>query len=65
MLKAVQKRLSHKISLTLAGVMVVLTIAVAIFIIQNQERMMEEFTLEKAKLASVLGANMYLSLIHI
>ena len=59
MLEAVKKRLSHKISLTLAGVMVLLTIAVAISIIQNQERMMEEFTLEKAKLASVLGANMY------
>jgi methyl-accepting chemotaxis protein len=59
MLEAVKKRLSHKISLTLAGVMVLLTIGVAIFIIQNQERMMEEFTLDKAKLASILGANMY------
>jgi methyl-accepting chemotaxis protein len=57
--ETIKKRLSYKISLTLAGVMLFLTLVVAVFIIRNQERMMEELTLDKAKVASTLGAKMY------
>jgi HAMP domain-containing protein len=59
MLEAIKKRLSYKISLTLAGVMLLLTLVVAIVIIRNQRRMMEELTLDKAKVAATLGATMY------
>ncbi len=59
MFEAIKKRLSAKISLTLAGVLLLLTIGVAAYIIHEQEQMMVNLTLEKAKLAAILGAKMY------
>ncbi len=53
---AVRSRLSVKISLKLAGVLLVLTAGAAAIITVRQTRQMEALTLEKAKLAAATGA---------
>jgi HAMP domain-containing protein len=56
---SIRSRLSFKISLTLAVLMVVLTTGAAGVITINSTRQMEEMTLEKARLAASLGARQY------
>jgi HAMP domain-containing protein len=57
--EAVRSRLSVKISLALVAVLVVLTGIAAAFITVGQTRMMEELTLEKARVAAAIGARQY------
>jgi HAMP domain-containing protein len=57
--KAVRTRVSVKMSLTLAGVLLVLTALAAAYITLHETRQMEEMTLEKARLAASLGARQY------
>ena len=56
---AVRSKLSVKISLTLAVVLLVLTGAAASYIVARQTAQMEEMTLEKAKLAAASGARQW------
>jgi HAMP domain-containing protein len=56
---AARARLSVKISLTLAAVLIVLTTAAAAVITLQQTRQMEEMTLEKARLAASIGARQF------
>jgi HAMP domain-containing protein len=56
---AVRSRLSVKISLTLAAVLVVLTAGAAAYITRHETRQMEELTLEKARVAASIGARQY------
>jgi HAMP domain-containing protein len=56
---AVRSRLSLKISLTLAALLLVLTTGAAAIITLKQTQQMEEMTLEKARLAATLGARQY------
>lgn len=56
---AVRSRLSVKISLKLAVVLVVLTAGAAAIITSGQTSQMEELTLEKARLAASSGARQY------
>ncbi len=56
---AVRSRVSVKVSLTLAAVLLVLTALAAVFITFQQTRIMEELTLEKARVAAALGARQY------
>src|SRR5512137_2978321 len=55
----IRSRLSFKISLTLAVLMVVLTTGAAGVITITRTQQMEEMTLEKARLAASLGARQY------
>jgi HAMP domain-containing protein len=59
MFSTIKKRLSLKISITLALVMLLLIVPVAMLIINSQINSMEELTLEKAKVAANNGAAMY------
>ncbi len=56
---AVRSRLSLKISLTLAVLLLVLTTGAAAIITLKQTQQMEELTLEKARMAATLGARQY------
>jgi methyl-accepting chemotaxis protein len=56
---AVRSRLSAKISLALAVVLLVLTAGAATIITLGQTRQMEEMTLEKARLAAATGARQW------
>lgn len=56
---AVRSRLSIKISLTLAVLLLVLTTGAAAIITLKQTQQMEELTLEKARMAATLGARQY------
>jgi len=56
---AVRKSLGIKIALKLALVVVLLTLAAAASIIYGQTRLMEELTLEKARVAASVGARQY------
>lgn len=56
---AVRSRLSVKISLTLAVVLLVLTTLAATYITIHETRQMEELTLEKARVAAAIGARQY------
>lgn len=56
---AVRSRLSVKVSLTLAAVLVVLTAGAAAYITTRQTRQMEELTLEKARVAAAIGARQF------
>jgi HAMP domain-containing protein len=56
---AARSRLSVKISLTLAAVLVVLTAGAAAYITRHETRQMEELTLEKARVAASIGARQY------
>lgn len=58
-LSAVRTRLSVKISLTLAAVLLILTAAAATFITFHETRQMEEMTLEKARLSATIGARQF------
>ena len=55
----VRSRLSVKISLVLAVLLLVLTGATATVLTAHQTRQMEEMTLEKARLAATIGARQY------
>ena len=57
--QAIQSRLSAKISLALAVLLLVLTALAAVVISRNQTRQMEELTLEKARVAAAIGARQY------
>ncbi len=59
MISIIKKKLSLKISILLAFVMVLLIIPVAFWIISTQTAALEELTLEKAKLAANNGAETY------
>jgi HAMP domain-containing protein len=56
---AVRSRLSVKISLTLALVLLVLTAGAAAYITVHETRQMEELTLEKARVAASIGARQF------
>jgi HAMP domain-containing protein len=56
---AVRSRLSVKISLTLAAVLLVLTALAATYITSHETRQMEEMTLEKARLSATIGARQF------
>lgn len=56
---AAKSRLSVKISLTLALVLLVLTALAAVYITRHQTRQMEEMTLEKARVAASIGARQF------
>ncbi len=56
---AVRSSLSAKVSVTLAAVLLALTALAAVFITVQQTRIMEELTLEKARVAAALGARQY------
>src|SRR6266496_1263140 len=56
LVSAVRSRLSAKVSLTLAAVLLVLTAGAATYITVHQARQMEELTLEKARVAAAIGA---------
>jgi HAMP domain-containing protein len=56
---AVRSRLSVKISLTLAVVLLVLTAGAAAYITFHETRQMEELTLEKARVAASIGARQF------
>jgi HAMP domain-containing protein len=56
---AARRRLSFKISLTLALVLLVLTALAAAWITTHETRQMEELTLEKARVAASIGARQY------
>lgn len=56
---AVRKSLGAKIALKLTVVVVALTLSAAGVIIIGQTRLMEELTLEKAKIAAAIGARQY------
>lgn len=59
MISAIKKKLSLKISVVLALVMIALIVPVALWIIINQTAALEDLTLEKAELAADNGAQMY------
>ena len=59
MLSAIKKRLSLKISITLVSIMLLLIVPVGALMIHSQMSSLEELTLEKAKLASSNGAEIY------
>ena len=59
LVSAVRSRVSVKISLTLAAVLVVLTAAAAYYITEHQSRQMEELTLEKARVCAAIGARQF------
>jgi HAMP domain-containing protein len=56
---AVRRRLSFKIALKLAALLLVLTALAASYITWSRTEQMEEATLEKARLAASLGARQY------
>jgi len=56
---AIRSRLSIKISLTLAVLLIVLTTGAAGIITYTRTQQMEEMTLEKARLAASMGARQY------
>jgi HAMP domain-containing protein len=56
---AVRSRLSVKISLTLAVVLLVLTALAATYITVHETRQMEELTLEKARVSASIGARQF------
>lgn len=56
---AVRSRLSAKISLTLAVLLLALTALAAFVIVTHQTRQMEDMTLEKARVAASIGARQY------
>ena len=56
---AVRSRLSAKISLTLAVLLLALTALAAFVIVTHQTRQMEDLTLEKARVAASIGARQY------
>jgi HAMP domain-containing protein len=56
---AARARLSVKISLTLAAVLVVLTALAAGYITLHETRQMEEMTLEKARVAASIGSRQF------
>jgi HAMP domain-containing protein len=56
---AVRSRVSVKISLTLAAVLVVLTAAAAYYITEHQSRQMQDLTLEKARVSAAIGARQF------
>jgi HAMP domain-containing protein len=56
---AVRSRLSAKVSLTLAVVLLVLTGLAATYITFHQTEQMEEMTLEKARVAATIGARQF------
>jgi HAMP domain-containing protein len=56
---AIRSRLSAKVSLTLAAVLLVLVALAATYITSAQTRQMEEMTLEKSRLAATLGARQF------
>src|SRR5512145_544983 len=58
-LSAVRTRLSVKISLTLAIVLLVLTALAATYITIHETRQMEEMTLEKARVSASIGARQF------
>jgi HAMP domain-containing protein len=58
-LSAVRTRLSVKVSLTLAVVLLILTGLAATYITVHETRQMEEMTLEKARLAATIGARQF------
>jgi HAMP domain-containing protein len=58
-MNAVRSRMSVKISLTLAGLLLILTALAAAYITMQQTRQMEEMTLEKARVAAGIGARQY------
>jgi len=57
--QAVRSSLSVRISLVLALLLLLLTAAAAAVLTVSQTRQMEEFTLEKARLAATIGARQY------
>ena len=57
--KAIRSDFSAKISLKLAGAVLVLTVAAAAVITPHQTRQLEELTLDKATTAAKLGARYY------
>src|SRR6266542_5923857 len=59
LVSAVRSRLSAKVSLTLAAVLLVLTAGAATYITMHQARQMEELTLEKARVAAAIGARQF------
>jgi HAMP domain-containing protein len=59
LVNAVRSRVSVKISLTLAAVLVVLTAAAAYYITEHQSRQMEDLTLEKARVSAAIGARQF------
>jgi HAMP domain-containing protein len=58
-MNAVRSRMSVKISLTLAGLLLILTALAATYITVQQTRQMEEMTLEKARVAAGIGARQF------
>lgn len=56
---AVKRSLGAKMSIKLAGLLLVLTAVAALVITLRQTRQLEELTLEKARLAAALGARQY------
>ncbi len=56
---AVRTRVSVKISLTLAAVLLVLTALAATFITRHETGQMEELTLEKARVSATIGARQF------
>lgn len=58
-LQVIRSRLSLKIALTLALLLLVLTALAALVITSGQTRQMEELTLEKARVAAAIGARQY------
>jgi HAMP domain-containing protein len=59
LVSAVRTRLSVKISLTLAVVLLVLTALAATYITMHETRQMEEMTLEKARVSASIGARQF------
>lgn len=59
LVSAVRNRVSVKISLTLAAVLLVLTALAATYITVHETRQMEELTLEKARLAASIGSRQF------
>jgi HAMP domain-containing protein len=59
MFAAIQKSISLKVSLILALVTLIVTTVSGIFITQRQVQTMEDLTVNKARLASALGAQTY------
>jgi hypothetical protein len=57
--EAVRSRLSVKISLTLAVLLLVVTVIAAVIITKNQTDQMEQLTLEKAQVAAAIGARQW------
>ena len=56
---AVRSRMSVKISLTLAALLLILTALAATYITMHETRQMEELTLEKARVSASIGARQF------